>query len=532
MLKVDQESTKTLVAVHGWSGVFLGVLLYAVLVTGMVAVFAEEIGHWSSGIVKTDNPLAAGLVDNTTPVNDIVTRLSETVDDEYKHEVGLGMTTAGYLNIFFHRHQTNEEGQIEEVGTQFEVDVATGEVIERRQGTGLELFLTDEDRALSRFLVSVHTELHLPRPWGLILTGILGLAMMVAAVSGFIIHRHFFRDIFTLRKSDNPVLTVKDAHTVAGSWGLPFAFVLAFTGSFFSFAGSVGLPVMAMVGFGGDQEKMFEVIIGTNPAEDPTPSTGAPVDYMISDANQRTGITPGFAVIEHYNRADSMVTVFLDPAEGEISGKTLVYEGDTGEFVREKPFLGQEESVGGSFFSLMGPLHFGNFMGILSKAVWAALGFAMCYVTVTGMRMWLERRPEASFEPLRWSLSLMTFGIPIAMLGSAYAFFFTFGTGGASLWTQLGFLIGAAGVFGYAAFLKDQAVTHLHLKYATGVGCLLLVVVRMLSGGPGWAEAIAADQAIIVTLDMLLIFSAGAIAMDAWRTDAAENHEAETVKIA
>src|SRR3546814_12788024 len=62
----------------------------------------------------------------------------------------------------------------------------------------------------------LHVRLHVPNPWGLLLTGILGLAMLVAAISGLLIHRHLFKDIFTLRTRANPVLVDRDRHSVAG----------------------------------------------------------------------------------------------------------------------------------------------------------------------------------------------------------------------------------------------------------------------------------------------------------------------------
>ena len=40
MIHLPKEETKLMVAVHGWSGIVLGLLLYAVVLTGMVAVFA------------------------------------------------------------------------------------------------------------------------------------------------------------------------------------------------------------------------------------------------------------------------------------------------------------------------------------------------------------------------------------------------------------------------------------------------------------------------------------------------------------
>src|SRR3546814_1617379 len=101
-------------------------------------------------------------------------------------------------------------------------------------------------RVLFRSLVDTNVRLHVQNPGGLMLTGILGLTMLVAAISGLLIHRHLFKDIFTLRTRANPVLVDRDRHSVAGTWSLPFAFILAFTGSSFSFFGTIGVPVVAM----------------------------------------------------------------------------------------------------------------------------------------------------------------------------------------------------------------------------------------------------------------------------------------------
>src|SRR3546814_19242640 len=80
------------------------------------------------------------------------------------------------------------------------------------------------------------------------------------------------------------------------------------------------------------------------------------------------------------------------PPEGELAGTTYVYDGPSGAFQYEKPALGRVPSLGGSLFSLMAPLHFGNFAGVLSKAVSFALGFAAAYVALNGLRLWTQRR--------------------------------------------------------------------------------------------------------------------------------------------
>ena len=524
MLKLNQQTLKTLVSVHGWSGISLGLLLYAVIVTGTVAVFSEEIAHWSVGLVRQENPLRVSPdanAEHQRSLQGLVDALAPQVKQEYLQEVALNGNTIGNLIVFFHKHQTNEDGVVEEVGTQFEVDPNSGAVISSRDGTGIALFETDDHRALSRFLVSVHTELHIPSPWGLLLTGILGLSMMVAAISGLFIHRHLLKDLFVLRSgSGNTPLRIKDAHTVAASWGLPFAVVLAFTGSFFSFAGSFGLPLMAIVGFGGDQAAMFDVMLGSPVPEDKRSEAGPGIDSIIRDAQARTGDSPEFLVVEHFGRADAMATLFMPVPDESLVSNPLVYAASTGEFQRAKPQVGQTESAGAMLFAMMSPLHFGHFLGVVSKSVWTALGFAMCFVTVTGMRLWLVRREEAMYtKPLQRALELVVFGLPLAMAGAGYGFLLSYGSGNASSVTPWAFLscAGAAIVIGF--LIRDARRLAGILASAVGVACLLLVPLRLVMGGPGWIESVLQQQTMIVSIDLLLLLCGVALIARVVRQD-------------
>lgn len=531
MFKLSQDRTKALVVVHGWAGMVFGLLLYAVVFTGTVAVFAEEIGHWSIGTVRHEPPMAVALRDaEATPLQDALDHLAPLAPAEHREEVGIGPSARNNLQVFFHTHRANADGQVEDVGTEFEVAPASGRLLDTRHGTAAELFRGDPSRVLSRFLVDVHTELHLPRPWGLILTGILGLAMMAAAVSGVLMHRHLLKDIFTIRRGGNRVLALKDMHTVAGSWGLPFAFVLAFTGSFFSFAGSVGLPVMAMVGFGGDQQAMLTALVGSPTEEDPRPVAGAALDDMVRDARWRSGVVPTFATIERFGRADASVSLVLSPAEGALERRTFVYDGESGAFVREKPLIGQRPSLGSSLLGLVGPLHFGDFMGVFSKAVWLALGFAMCYVTVTGMRMWLERRPDGVWRRMAWVVGTVAYGLPVAVAGSAVGFLASFGVAAPTFWTPAGFLLGSAAAILCAAHAGKFEVLRRRLLLMTGVLCLALPPLRMAAGGIGWLDALAdsggdGGQVVVVAVDLMLLCGAGVALRLAAKRGAAKTRE-------
>ncbi|MEW9855340.1 PepSY-associated TM helix domain-containing protein [Novosphingobium sp. M1R2S20] len=504
MIALPKEETKLMVAVHGWSGIILGLLLYAVVLTGTAAVFAEEIGVWSAGHVTSESAFER-------PIAGPIQELGAQTPEEYREAVDLFETGDHDLGMFFHRHEM-EDGMPVSRGWFYLVG-ADGTLKERSFGTSEDVFGARNDNAFSTFLVETHVRLHVPDPYGLILTGVLGLAMLVAAISGLLIHRHLFKDIFTLRRGAKPVLLNRDRHSVAGTWSLPFAFVLAFTGSFFSFFGTIGVPIVAMAAFGGDVEALNEAVFGSPGTPDARPAPTAGLDRITADAIDRAGAIPTFATIENFGRADAKVTTYHPPASGDIAPVSLVYNGADGTFENQKPLIGPRPSTGGTLAAVMSPLHFGNFAGIVSKAIWFGLGFAMCYVTYTGLRLWLVRR-EAGSRSLDWldrSLVIVGLGLPLALLGSGIAFLLTMPLGTATFWTPAGFLIASAMVIAAGAFWRSAASFAQVLVAMTGVVMVALPPLRLMNGGPGWTTALAAGQWVIVAVDLALVVSGAAL---------------------
>ncbi|MET0362264.1 MAG: PepSY-associated TM helix domain-containing protein [Sphingobium sp.] len=514
MIHLPKDETKVMVAVHGWSGILLGLLLYAVVLTGTAAVFATEIGIWSAGHVATKSAFER-------PLGDTLRRLGTRTPSRFHEGVDLFEVGDGDAGIFFHRHQMSD-GEIISRGILYTVG-KDGRVIDRRAGTSETLFGPRNDDALSAFLVDTHVRLHLPNPWGLLLTGILGLSMLVAAISGLLIHRHLFKDIFTLRGKAKPVLLNRDKHSVAGTWSLPFAFILAFTGSFFSFFGTIGVPIVAMAAFGGNVEALNDAVFGNPGTPDPRIVGIGNFDRITADAIARTGEAPTFVSIEHFGRADAKVTTFHLPRKDGIAPQTLLYNGATAQFEQIKPLIGRTPSAGGTLAAIMSPLHFGNFAGLVSKAIWFGLGFAMCYVTYTGMRLWRVRR-EAGTSSLGWLdrlLVIVGLGLPFALLVAAAAFLFTMPLGSAVYWTPAAFLIASAAAIGLGFLWPSSGDMVRWLQLASGLIMLFLAPARLLTGGPAWATAMAAGQPVIPALD-LAFFLAGAWLL--WHKLAARPH--------
>jgi uncharacterized iron-regulated membrane protein len=519
MIHLPKHETKLMVAVHGWSGILLGLVLYAVVITGMAAVFAEEIGAWSAGHVATQSAFER-------PLDRSVRALAARTPAEFRDSVDLFEIGDHNLGAFFHRHEVAPSGEPIERGVYYQLD-RDGRVAAELRGTGDDVFGPRNDDALSSFLVDTHVRLHVPDPWGLLLTGVMGLAMLVAAISGLLIHRHLFKDIFTLRRKASPVLVDRDRHSVAGTWSLPFAFVLAFTGSFFSFFGTIGVPIVAMAAFAGDQQAFSDAVFGDPGRPDPQPRPIGNLDRIAADAIGRTGGAPTFVAIEHFGRADAAVTTFHEPKPGDIEPVTLVYHGAAATFDRVKPSIGSRPSAGGTLAAIMAPLHFGNFAGALSKAVWFGLGFAMCYVTLTGIRLWLARRREGqrALDWLERAVTVVGFGLPLALLVAAAGFLFAMPLGSAVFWTPAAFLIASAGVILAGVVVPTHARLARGLQLAIGVLLTGLPVLRLANGGPGWPAAIAAGQPGIVAVDLAMLLGG---AWTLWRTLAERRHPRPT----
>lgn len=495
-----QKKTKRLLAIHGWSGLSLGVLLYTIVLTGAVAVFAQEIGVWSVGGAKNQ----AGL---TQPVDAIIRKFAEDVPEEYREDVGVSVTADGKLAAFFHTHAMRD-GEVDEKGVRFLADPATGEVLQRREGWSEEVFAGQQTSALREFLVDLHVQLYVPAPWGLILTGILGLAMMAAAVSGILMHKHILKDIFVAPRQGK-LLDARDRHILAGSWGLPFAFLLAFTGSFLSFAFSIGMPVVGMSAFGGDQMAIARAIGGEAGEEDKTPAAVTDIDAVVKDGAARADSKPTFLHIGHYGRADSSIGIYFAPPEGDLSYLQYTYDGATGAFTGPKPGLGSGPSAGASTYTILSALHYGYFAGVVSKLVWLALGFASCYVIVTGMNMWFaRRREEASWARWEKIVPVIGYGLPLAMLGSGHAFFAALGRADTTYWTPLAFLAVALAAIALGLAVRERRALSLILLWATVAAAALLPPVRMLTGGSGWIEAIGMGAPIVVSIDLALLAAA------------------------
>lgn len=514
----DQDKSRlvqSMLSLHGWSAIILGLLLYAVVVTGTIAVFSEEIGHWS-------NPLEDSVEQYFGPgLHDALSKKVSELPETYHEEVLVFHGTGGRMGAFFHGHVDDEiTGEHFEEGALVYYDPSSWEELEQYQGRSPDVFNESQFGALANFFINLHVRLYLPYPWGLLLTGALGLMMMIAAITGLIVHRKLIKELFVQRVSRrNLLLTARDRHVLAGSWNLIFAFILAFTGSFFSFAGSFGLPVMAMVSFEGDQDRMFDEVVGTPKPFDSSPAAVKNIDDLVQDALARSGAKDlEFLTVSRWWQKDAVAFLLTEPPEGKIQSENYLYHAADNEFLMVKPEIGLQPSLGNDLVSLITPLHFGHFAGVLSKAIWFGLGFSSAYVTLTGLLLWTRRRKkERLWSRFERVVLWVGYGLLLSMSLSAVGYFIAvLLTLTPSTVVKLSFVITAIFTALLTVFISSKLKLRVLMSSLLALSFILLVALRWCTGF-SWLHALEVEAYSVIGVDVILLLCAAALIIFIWK---------------
>ena len=377
---------KKLYNIHSWMGVITGILLFVIAFTGAVAVFARpELKIWANDNIR-------GPIDlQPQQVAQVIDRYAKQVGPDYLEEIHVqmpGVRSSETLRVIYEGHFETPEGGEEHKGQVFAFDPYQLELVKEQD---METFFNSGELDMAVFLAHFHADLHLGRPVGLILTGLLGLTLMVSIVTGIFIHRKILTQLFTFRIEKSFSLMLNDGHKIMSIWAVLFHSVIAFTGAFLGLATVILVPAAAYIGFNGDQEKLVETFTAIKPpaltqVAQPTKLQ----DILQHSFDSRPDLEFSNFTVMGYG--DENALVYIQGFGSDVmGGETLVYQGANAQFLRSQANFGRLEGVTGKILDAMFPLHFGNFGGLLIKTIWAILGLATALLPITGLMLWIER---------------------------------------------------------------------------------------------------------------------------------------------
>ncbi|WP_437879794.1 PepSY-associated TM helix domain-containing protein [Pseudomonas sp. LRF_L74] len=201
---------------HTWGALWACWVLFVIFLTGTLGVFDEPITRW----MKPEMPQAREAI------------ASDAMDDGFDRPLMVRMgqafleKQAPYGEFWAIGLPSDEDRAIrvfwegeDEVFHSERLDVETGEVLAKT---------LERETEGGHHFVHMHYEFHAGEA-GIWLVGIFTIAMLVALVSGIVIHKRIFKDFFTFRPGKGQRSWL-DAHNAMSVLSLPFQLMIAYTG--------------------------------------------------------------------------------------------------------------------------------------------------------------------------------------------------------------------------------------------------------------------------------------------------------------
>lgn len=361
---MHRDTLRRLYDLHSWIGLVLGLLLYVISFSGVVALFMEELDPWLRADISAPPELGAETLDT------LVVRTAE--DGTRNFLLLLPSSYRPWVTVI-------PNGQ-EDTGP------------ERLDPAGLTP-LPARGETAAEMLTRLHTDLLLPAPVGRYIVGLLGLALLVSAVSGLLLHRKMLQEMFSFRSARSTRLFWTDMHKLIGLWAAPFHVVMALSGMVLGFAGIVVL-LAALTAYRGDGAAAMAAMGMLHPSSDEAADMVPASDLMAQALERMPGLVPEVVEIADWGRSSARMVVM-----GNVSGRLVYYptvslSGATGEVLEVVDW--SREGVGRALYAMVTPLHYGSFGGLALKLLYAALGASLCVLAVSGLRIWRSRLPNGA----------------------------------------------------------------------------------------------------------------------------------------
>jgi uncharacterized iron-regulated membrane protein len=262
------------------------------------------------------------------------------------------------------------------------------------RATGQVLPFADPETSFTGFLFDLHANWFLDVP-GEIFGGVIALLVLVAVVTGIIVHAPFLRGLAfgSIRHGHSERRRQRDLHNFIGAIVTGWLIVVCLTGL------ALGLGSLALARW---QDTELRAMAGS-PTQAPVPvAARVSVDVALAtaqaaqpDRDAQFIIWPGtdFSSPRHY----AFLMYGRQPYNERLFDIVLV-DAATGKLAAARPLPTYLQAV-----VLSGPLHFGDYGGLPLKLLWLASAWGALFITANGAWLWWAKRrraPEAAPQPL------------------------------------------------------------------------------------------------------------------------------------
>lgn len=395
-----QNFRQSMTWLHTWFGLVLGFVLMAAFFFGALSVFDREIDRWAIPESRFEpqpmpsfDQVLRPVFDTMQPSKESLDYMRGRVNGELPERFDTVRRWGAYtthrdpvLGIFAGYEVPNAKDPEEAVWGNRTVDPRTGATLP-----------DDHLKIGSQFFYPLHYSLHLH--WmdlGYWLVGMAALVMLLALVSGVVMHRKIFREFFTFRPKKATQRSTLDLHNMTGVLALPFHFFFAFTGLVI-FAG-IYFPIThtQLEPLHELHEKLEADETGLPHDRAGIPAPLASVDAMVAEAQRRWAAKGmagevGFLGLSHVGDANGYVSIYRAGTDRiALTGEGIHFKASTGEVLREDP----APTVVANINEFLTGLHLQHFRHWLLRWLYVLGGLMGCVCIATGFVFFVEKRKK------------------------------------------------------------------------------------------------------------------------------------------
>lgn len=363
---------------HTWSGLLLGWLLFAVFLTGTLSYFRQEITYWMQPELHASQARAQTAIQ-------AMEAMGRLAPDAASWQITLPSERNPTVRARWYQHG---ERVTKGGGKSVTLDATTMEPLLGRPTAGGE------------FLYRFHFELYgMDRTWGRWIIGVATMFMLVAIVSGVIIHKKIFVDFFTFRRRKGQ-RSWMDAHNALAVLSLPFHFMITYSGLLLLMF--LLMPWGIDAAYNGDTRAFFAdrgraaapaPSAGVKDRESPTPLAMAPVGPMLETAGSQWPEGVASISVSQPGRAGSTIELRQKGAEtllNHAAGERMVFDAGSGKL--KDTIRSDVPGAGVSTYNVFSALHRLRFADVWMRWLFFIAGVMGTAMVGTGMILWVVKR--------------------------------------------------------------------------------------------------------------------------------------------
>jgi uncharacterized iron-regulated membrane protein len=364
MLQTFRQSMAWL---HTSLGLVVGWVMFAIFFAGTVAVFRQEIDYWMRPELHVVVPPQTAAAIGQQALEKLAPRAVRWTIELPSHRVPA-------LRVTW-QNTTAERAQ--------------GQYLDSAGRT-----LTPRDTRGGTMIYRFHYGLLLGTT-GMWVVGAMGMAMVIALISGVIVHAKIFREFFTFRPKQAAPRSFLDAHNVSGVMVLPFSLMIAYSGLVIWWF--IWMPAGWQVGYDGDRLAFFKEMTPAGFSAVPPSSAAAtltPLGALIAraegDAPSGHPLIVSSVSVSNPNTTGARIDV-TRVSDNAMWGQSdqLRFDGVTGAALDRKAEVGSSGYVMHRVFRI---IHEIKFADATLRWLYFLMSAVSCAMIGTGMMLWAVKR--------------------------------------------------------------------------------------------------------------------------------------------